>query len=376
MKGYYIKQLLFLSLVSTNLTAQISTVNELFQLPSELSESSGAIIFNNHLITHNDSGNSNILYELDLTSGIVVREVVVSGATNIDWEDITQDDEYIYVGDIGNNNGDRLDLKIYKISKNAYLAADEVSAEVITFYYGDQTDFISSPQNTQWDAEALSDYDTDNIMLFSKNWVLGITSAYLLPKLPGSYVLTALPTTLDAQGLITGATFNKLSSHLVLVGYTNPTLQPFIWICENFVDDDVFSGSNMMFSMANTFSFEQIEAIDYTSDNTYLITSESFAIGNLSDYAKLIELITEDTSLTIQDVSFQEKAIFYPNPVGEVLTIKGRQINKVEVYDAKGTLLFKDYTNQIDMSLFAQGIYHIKVSFTDGHWEIKKVVHN
>ena len=102
-------------------TAQISNAVEKFALPANLSESSGAIFFNNKLITHNDSRGENKLFELDTITEQVTRTVAISNATNIDWEDITQDDTSIYIGDIGNNSGNRTDLKIYKISKTDFV---------------------------------------------------------------------------------------------------------------------------------------------------------------------------------------------------------------------------------------------------------------
>jgi hypothetical protein len=130
-----------------NVEGQISNVTEEFALPTSLNESSGAIYFNNKLITHNDSGGNNELYEVDLVSGLVTRTVTISNATYVDWEDITQDNTSIYIADIGNNNGNRTDLKIYKIDKTAYASTTNVTAEIIAISYTDQTDFTSKPNN-------------------------------------------------------------------------------------------------------------------------------------------------------------------------------------------------------------------------------------
>lgn len=118
-----------------NAIAQITDIEEKFDLPIILNESSGAIFFNDKLIIHNDSGNENKLYELDTNSRVITRTVTVTNATNVDWEDITQDNTSIYIGDIGNNNGDRNDLKIYKINKSDYLISNNVTAEIINLSY-------------------------------------------------------------------------------------------------------------------------------------------------------------------------------------------------------------------------------------------------
>ena len=86
-------------------------------LPDTVSETSGLIFHNGKLITHNDSGGRPELYEIDTTSLEITRTVTIENIENIDWEDIAQDDTHIYIGDFGNNGGDRTDLKIYKCLK-------------------------------------------------------------------------------------------------------------------------------------------------------------------------------------------------------------------------------------------------------------------
>ena len=88
---------------------------EKFVLPSEVEETSGLIFLNGKIITHNDSGDDPNLYEIDTISGTISRIINITNATHIDWEDISQDNTYIYIADIGNNNGDRDNLIIYKI---------------------------------------------------------------------------------------------------------------------------------------------------------------------------------------------------------------------------------------------------------------------
>ena len=160
---------IFVSGIITS-AAQIVNPVEKFALPVNLSESSGAIFFNNRLVTHNDSGGENKLYELDTNSGLVTREITITNASNIDWEDITQDDSSIYNGDIGNNvSGNRTDLKIYKINKSDYLSSETVNAQTIAFSYSDQTDFTPKTANsTESDAEALVSFDATNLILFCK----------------------------------------------------------------------------------------------------------------------------------------------------------------------------------------------------------------
>jgi hypothetical protein len=357
----------------SNVSGQISAAAEKFALPTSLSESSGAIFFNNRLITHNDSGGENKLYELDTISGLVARTITISNATNVDWEDITQDNNNIYIGDIGNNvSGNRTDLKIYKISKSDYLSSDTVNAQTIAFSYSDQTDFTAASANTtEWDAEALVSFDVTNLIVFTKNWANGITKGYLIPKTTGTYSVSPLPTTLNSGGLITGGTYNPLTAKLYLVGYSN-MLQPFVWQCEGFSGSDTFSGTNTK-TMLSSLGFEQTETIAYVDANRYFITSESFS-NIISNYAKAIAFSTNDAVLSVNDYKRSSPIVLYPNPVNHVLHLSNKDIQTVEIYDARSVLVYKGQANHIDMDNFSSGIYMVKVALKNNSFVIKKVV--
>src|SRR5690625_2560360 len=225
------KTLLVLSLILGTFQAlsQITNVEEKFRLPKALKESSGAVFFNGKLVSHNDSSHRNRLYELDTVIGKITRTITVTNARNVDWEAMAHDDAFIYVGDIGNNSGVRTDLKIYKIAKEDFQQSTEVTAEIIEFNYSDQKGFTSNFNNTGWDAEALISYDENILILFTKNWINGITKAYPIPKKPGAYSVEPLPTTLNSGGLITGATYNPYTEKVYLLGYSS-LLKPFIWV--------------------------------------------------------------------------------------------------------------------------------------------------
>lgn len=354
-----------------NAIAQIENVEVIFDLPIILSESSGAIFFNDKLIIHNDSGNENKLYELDTMSGLVTRTVTVTNATNVDWEDIAQDDTSIYIGDIGNNGGDRTDLKIYKINKSEYLSFTNVTAEIINFSYSDQIDFGLNPNNTEWDAEALISFDANNLILFTKNWVNSTTKAYSIPKNSGTFTIDPLTTTLTSGGLITGATYNPSTEKVYLIGYTM-FLQPFVWISENFTNTDIFSGTNTQTSLTSL-GFEQTEAITYIEANRYFITSESFNIPPLSDNAKLVSFTTNDSVLAILEQATSEDNL-YPNPVKDVLFIDVREFTSIEIFDTKAALVYRGYDQKINVSELNKGLYLVKINLKDHTYYIKKII--
>jgi hypothetical protein len=351
--------------------AQITNVVEKFDLPTILYESSGAIFFNDKLIMHNDSGNDNKLYELDTISGKISRTVILTNATNVDWEDMTQDDTSIYIGDIGNNSGNRTDLKIYKIIKSDYLSSSNVMAEVINYSYSDQLDFSSKPNNTEWDAEALISFDKNNLVLFTKNWINGVTKAYAIPKNSGTYAVESFTTSLTSGGFITGATYNPFTKKMYLIGYDS-NLQPFVWQSENFVGNDIFSGSNTQ-TLLTMLGFEQIEAITYVGANRYFITSESFNFPQFSDDGKLISFSTNDNILSIEEQAANFISL-YPNPVGEELIIDVLEFASIEIYDAKSALVYKGATKRVNVSELNKGFYLVKIILKDQTYITKKII--
>lgn len=358
-----------------NVAAQISAATEKFALPVGLNESSGVIYFNNKLITHNDSGGNNELYEVDLVSGLVTRTITISNATNVDWEDMTQDDTNIYIGDIGNNvSGNRKDLKIYKISKSDYLSMETITAETISYSYSDQIDFNpSGSNNTEWDAEALVSLDAATLIIFSKNWVNGITKGYLVSKIPGMYSLIPLETPLNSLGLITGGTYNTSTAKLFLVGYTS-TLSPFVWESEDFAGSDVFSGTNTRTSLPASFGLEQIEAITFVDETNYLITAEEFTFSIFSDYAKVIEFTTNDEALSLEKDKPNNAVVLSPNPVNDFLHIKSSEIVSIELYDMKQVKLYEGNNFMVNMSSLSSGIYFVNILFSDHSLVIKKII--
>jgi len=274
MRSIYI--LLFLTyLPILGFGQEIALVSE---IQNPLKETSGLIYLNNKLITHNDSGGANALYELDSITGNITRTVIIDNAINTDWEDICYDDNYIYIGDFGNNNGSRTDLKVYRISISDYFDSDDTaSADVINFSYADQTDFSPSDKITNFDAEALISYN-GSLYIFTKNWGNYETNIYALPKIPGTYQIEKIGN-IDSQGLVTGATYNSRTNTILLTGYHLKSF-PYSIIIEisDFISDDFSNGAinRYQITIPNGYS-RQIESITVLDCGQYYITSEEYS---------------------------------------------------------------------------------------------------
>jgi hypothetical protein len=321
-------------------------------LESSLSESSGLLFLNHKLITHNDSQGEAALFELDSLTGQFDRKVTIGNASNIDWEDIAADQDYIYIGDFGNNAGNRSELKIYRISQLDYWSAsnDTVFADTIRFNYLSQTDFSSYPNATNFDCEAMTIIN-DSIYLFSKNWLNQKTYVYVLSKNIGNYSLP-IRDSISVQGLITGADFNTYSNRLVLTG--NTPFSPFIveidW--DNTLPLSQLSRNRYSVSVLGSI---QVEAISTISENRYYLTAEAFS-GNP---ANLMLMEGRNGSLFVENILFEWATIF-PNPVEGNLHLQFRSILpevKIILSNLLGEVVFQeDYSNTNRIQIGAPAI--------------------
>lgn len=250
-------------------------------LPSILAENSGMIEYDGLIWFINDSGNDSVIYGYDMSRQTITRSVAIKNTTNTDWEDITQNNEYIFIGDFGNNMGDRKNLHIIKIRKTDLLNHTDTIAPVgiIRFSFENQTNFTSTTSNsTSFDCEAFIATE-DHLVLFTKDWLEYKTQLYSLPADPGTYSARLLAKW-DVQSLITAATWSAETKKLYLMGYI---LSPVLWVSNDFNPDDG-SVSSSKKTEFNDFGV-QTEGILVKENGSILISSES-----QSDNASLYSL--------------------------------------------------------------------------------------
>lgn len=191
-------------------------LEEVCTIDERLPEISGIIsIGNNSFIAHNDGGNGNILYGFSEPCEIQ-QEYSIEGATNNDWEAIAQDESFIYIGDFGNNDGDRTDLRIYQIPKTALENPSVTVSKTIAFSYASQSDFTTRNFHN-FDCEAMIEFQ-DSLLLFTKNRADGHTDIYSLNKSATDQKLSKTGR-LNAEGLVTDAIYNKDRDELILLVY-------------------------------------------------------------------------------------------------------------------------------------------------------------
>lgn len=268
-KRYFLLLPTLLLLANCKEEVTLPTLQLVAALPSTITESSGLIYWEESIWTHNDSGNENELYQLSPTNAQLLKNVTIENTSNTDWEDVAQDENYIYVGNFGNNDGDRTDLRIHILPKST-INNDPLNATTISFTYPDQTDWTTRPKLHDFDCEAMIVLE-DGIHLFSKNHLDQQTKHYKIPKTPGTYEAT-LVQSFNSQGLITGADYDSASNSLFLLGYTgNETYQPFVWILNEFEGTDFFAGAQQKIDLAIS---KKTEGICFATDQRLFISCE------------------------------------------------------------------------------------------------------
>jgi hypothetical protein len=149
-------------------------LEELAPLPPELRESSGLAVSRTQpgvIWSHNDSGDSPMLYAINL-QGRLLAKAAVANAVATDWEDIAsgpcpEDDtaaqQCLYIADTGNNNRSRDVLTVFIVPEPMISGADPsrpllINARTFRYRYPNQPE----------DAEALAVLPNGDVTIVTK----------------------------------------------------------------------------------------------------------------------------------------------------------------------------------------------------------------
>ena len=258
-------------------TAEIDTAEIVSKivLPKIINETSGLEFYNNYFITHNDSGGEPSLYVFN-EDGEIIETIELNKnpdfeIENNDWEDITNDNEYLFVADTGNNFGNRDNLNIIRVSKGTDFMVDGI----IEISYSDQESFFPRPKH-KYDAEAIIVIE-DKIALFSKDRENLNTDLYLVDKNQnGSQILTS-EVSYNVNTLITGGDYDEDRNLLALVSY-NSNGNQYLLLFENFKLNNLENNTFKKFKIP--LEQAQIEAVKIIDEKTFWVTSEDEGIGS------------------------------------------------------------------------------------------------
>ncbi|HQV50807.1 MAG: T9SS type A sorting domain-containing protein [Flavobacteriales bacterium] len=351
--------LLIFGLSSASAQTLIPTL--LTPLNIALNETSGMLVINGHVWTQLDSGNPSELYEVDITTGDVLRTVTVSNANNIDWEEITTDENWVYVGDFGNNSGSRTNLRIYRfpIAELSDPATTEVVVDTIAFSYADQIDFTPASNATNWDCEALLAMD-DSLFLFTKNWENNECYLYSMSAEPGVHSAQRRDE-LDTQGMVTGASIDA-SGGVLLCGYTS-ILSPFIWQLYGYPGHEFFNGGADRRQVQLLFG--QVEGITWSGPGTAYFTNEQNSFSDARFWMLGLDVITD-----VASTNPGESMVVAFDPWNDLITLRVEQSGIMRIFDARGQVVIEEHVqvgaNTVSTASLVAGIYIVNTNTSAG----------
>ena len=252
-------------------------------LPKVINETSGLEILNEVFITHNDSGGEPSLYFFNLNGQIInsikLEEESFWEIYNNDWEDITADEDYIFIADTGNNFGYRDNLNILKVKTNDFSIDGKINIA-----YKDQEIFVPRSKH-KYDAEALFLIE-DKIAILSKDRSNLFTDLYLIDKESNLKQALESKITYNVNSLITGGDYNQDISLLALVSYNSKGSQ-FLILFEDFNLENLSEKKFRKFKIP--LEEAQIEAVKIINNDMFWITSEDEGIGSPYMYKVKVE---------------------------------------------------------------------------------------
>lgn len=231
-------------------------------------ETSGLSFRKNRIYTLNDSGNPNKIYEINTATGNIIK-TYETNLSNMDWEAIAFDKDTLYIGDFGNNSGNRKNLSISKL-----ILKDSISYTTFTtlpFEYAHQKEFSNRPLQHNFDCEAMI-VRQGKIHLFSKEWQSKKTSHYILEASRFNKQSLTKTEELDMHYLVTDACF--FENKVYLIGYTKMG-KVFLTILKCDENLNITTAHYTKIKLGSVLNLGQVEGIAVNSNGIY-ISSEGF----------------------------------------------------------------------------------------------------
>jgi hypothetical protein len=331
-------------------------------LNAVVSETSGLFFWENQLWTHNDDTDGHF-YAIDTLTGEILDTIDWSALSNTDWEEVQCNESFVVIGDIGNNMGNRTDLKFFVIPYNDFASGDLSMVDTIAFFYEDQTNWTPSLNNNDFDAEAFL-LTQDSIFIFSKCWSSLHTKRYALPLQSGVHVAVKREE-FDAQGLITGAAWDEEMQKILLCGYNN-ILMPFAILLFDYSNGEFFNGNKRKIILG--LGLHQVEAVASNGSGRFIFTNEMYN-GPIVISAALHLGWSIDSWVNRTDDFLRTKDAIqiYPNPASDFLTIELpnciHSLWKYEIWNSQGKRVYKGrflgLKHRLDVSSLTGGVYTI-----------------
>jgi len=266
-------KIIALAVVLLSCQADTDVLQTIFTFPEELKEISAVeTLPKSDLVwTLEDSGNAPELYALNL-KGDIINTLKITNATNIDWEELTSDNEgNLYIGDFGNNHNTRKDLCIYKVDASQLKNEQATASQKIEFYFPQQHEFPPKESEKQYDIESFFLYN-GVFYLFTKNRSSefdGTTLMYGIPNIAGNHAAKLMGSFKSCGDFrncaITSADISPDGKKIVLLSCSHA------WIFSDFKKDEFLKGKVQQVDFAN---FSQKEGICFIDNHRLYVCDE------------------------------------------------------------------------------------------------------
>ena len=335
-------------------------------LPEEIEGTSSLFLWNGRFWSCNDHGMLT-LYAIDTLTGGVERTLGAGVEIN-DMEEVAQDAEYLYFGDMGDNNGVREDLRVLRASK-ARVAEGIFEFDTIWFWYPERVDSNA----TDFDCEAFVAADTV-LLFFTKQWDSQGSDCYAVPKRPGRWEAQRL-FSLATEGMVTGACYQPGRRMLVMCGY-NMLCLPFIYVVNDFDGLAIDEGEQLRVALTLGMGC-QTEGIATSDGQKYYLTCEKLNYMGVEHPAQLFSvdlsgyLGTGDTVADGEGVfegwDGADGLTVYPNPTDARIHMPREDVLKAEVVDMQGRVMTEWKGEEwLDLSSLEAGQYMLRLTLQTG----------
>ncbi len=231
------------------------------------------------LWTHNDSGDDAYIFAINL-KGDHLGTWLVSGARNRDWEDIVAYKDpagtcYLYIGDIGNNKGERSEQRVYRVKEPTASRDSKMTSKKNAGQTEPSEALIFKYPETPYDAETLMAHPESGdiyvltkridgpVIVFKIRPLFGESAAVTAERI-AEISLPAIP-----NGLLTGGAISPDAKHVVVCDYSAAYVLN-LGTAANF--DDIWKQAPVAVDLGDR---KQGEAVTFGSDGRSIIaTSE------------------------------------------------------------------------------------------------------
>ena len=206
-----------------------------------------------------DDGNSPTIYKLSTVAKALGS--ITLNAENVDWESLSRDPQGNYfLGDCGNNNNDRQNLRILRFRPGQPDKVDRIE-----FAYPDQKKFPPKKKERNFDCEA-SLWHEGQVWLFTKDRGRSQTSnVYTVPDQPGNYTAKFI-TGIPIPGQVTDVAVSPSGRRMVLLGRGE------LFVLEGTTWERMLADQPRHVGLAD---IGQTEGVTFKTENSLIITTET-----------------------------------------------------------------------------------------------------